>query len=165
MPPDGLERLCGRLERCRRLLVVAGPELLAGAPRDAERAAQILGEMERYYEDFLLVAEAGHAAVQQACVRRWLSGDAPEAAEGSILPAFLLARPQLCLLLGADCSTPLAASAVAGAWRSCWIAELGAQPSELAVLARERHRGPALELLEELWERFLCGDAGPALRA
>lgn len=131
MPLGGLERLCGRLERCRRLLVVA---------------------------------EAGHAAVQQACVRRWLAGDALGAPADPDLSAFLQARPQLCLLLGARCAAPLAASAVTGAWRSCWIAELGAQPSELAVLAREQHRGPALELLEELWKRFLGGDAGAALR-
>lgn len=153
----GLERLNLRLEHCRRLLVVAGPELFAGSASQSARAAEILREMERYYESFLLLAEDGQDWLRQAGVQAWLGGGA---AADDRLRGFQLAGPQLCLLAGARCSEPWVAGAVVAAWRSStWIAELGTHASDLAVLAREVHRAPALEMLEEVWERFLCQES------
>ncbi len=145
--PAGLGLLSGRMERCRRLLVVAGPGLFGGPVADDRRAGEILRELERYYEGFLLLAESGSAQLREAGLQSWLEA-APEPSDDTRLSEFQLHRPQLCLLVGARCASPLAAGAVAAAWRSStWIAELGAEPSELAVLAKE-----------DLWEHFLCGE-------
>ncbi len=151
---DRLGLLCGRLERCRRLLVVVGAEALDGEP--GLRTAQLLREMERFFESFLVVAETGLERLAEAgleCVQ----GNV-EHAGGAGLPAFLRGPAPLCLVAGARCADSASSGAVAGVWRSGgWIVELGERPSELAVLAREIHRGPAAGLLDELWDRFLLG--------
>lgn len=150
----GLDRLCARLERCRRLLVVAGADVMDG--QDGPRAAIILREMERFFEAFLVVAEGQGGPLDEA----GLEAIHPEAecTPGSPLAIFLQGAPPLCLVVGARCGGASSALAVATVWRAGgWIAELGRAPSELGVLARELHLGDPAELLDELWERFLTG--------
>jgi hypothetical protein len=151
--PD-LDRLCARLERCRRLLVVAGAEVLHG--QGGPRAAIILREMERFFEAFLVVSEGQGGLLDEAGLEAVHREE--ECAPGSPLALFLQVAPPVCLVLGAQCSGAASALAVATVWRAGgWIVELGRTPSELGALAREIHRGDPEELLDELWESFLTG--------
>lgn len=148
--------LCDRLERCRRLLVVVGAEALGAGP--GLRSAQILREMECFFESFLAVAESGCDGLAEAGLQSVHDGSKEEGS--TCMSAFLKGPPPLCLVVGARCAESAASSAVAGVWRAGgWIVELGGRPSELAALAREVHRGPAADLLDELWDRFLLGPA------
>lgn len=158
MRPE-LDRLCARLGRCRRLLVVVGAEALRGG--GGARTVQVLREMERFYEAFLVVAEVeGDLLVQEGLAAVHQDGGC---APGSPLAVFLQHAPSLCLLVGARCSGEASALAVATLWRAGgWIVELGRTPSELAALARDVHRDDPARLLDDLWELFLTGSCDSA---